>query len=256
MNLRYAAGTDVGVERQHNEDHFAVVAEERLFLVADGMGGHAAGEVAAQLAIDAITAFYRQGRASGAVEARESGAVRWSEQARLLAAVRSANQRVHQESSGHDEHHGMGTTIVVAVFEEDRVSLAHVGDSRIYRLRQGQLQQLTRDHSLLEELKRFTPGMTEAEEHAFQGKNVITRALGIHGTVDVATAQYGVEAGDQYLLCTDGLSGMVDDATMANVILGAGGLEEAVAQLIECANRAGGVDNITAVLIECVEETQ
>jgi protein phosphatase len=172
---------------------------------------------------------------------------------RLTVAIKLANLRIFEASSRDLRYKGMGTTCVSALISGERVYVAHTGDSRCYRVRDGAIAQLTRDHSLLEDYKEAKPDMTEEEEKAFPHKNVITRALGMRDNVDVAIQSHAIARGDMYLLCTDGLSGMVDDPKILEIVVAAGSLERAVGELVDAANRNGGVDNITALVIQCLE---
>jgi protein phosphatase len=231
------AGTDTGRQRRANED--AMLARAPLFVVADGMGGAQAGEVAARIAVDAFQ--------PGLGDASEP-------EAAMAALVQAANLRIHERSHSHAEQAGMGTTLTAAYVGAERVSIAHVGDSRAYCLRDGQLVRLTDDHSLVDELMRqgrLTP--EEAVEHP--QRSVITRALGPELAVDVDTSSYLGRAGDVYLLCSDGLTTMVGEDHLAAVLLAHPRLREAGEALIAAANEAGGRDNITVVLVR-LEEVQ
>lgn len=254
MKIRYAAKTDVGMKRGHNEDYFSLNEEERLFIVADGMGGHASGEVASKLAAETIGDFfkrtsidddstwpYKMDRSLSYVENR------------LVCAVKLANLRIFETSSREIRYKGMGTTLVSCLVCGDKLYVGHVGDSRAYRVRDGQITQLTRDHSLLEDYKEAKPDMTEEEERNFPHKNVITRALGMRETVQVDIRAHDIQSGDLYLLCSDGLSGMISDAKIAEIALKDEILERMVAELVDAANRNGGTDNVTSLLIQCFE---
>jgi PPM family protein phosphatase len=228
-----AALSHPGRRRRLNED--AYVVEPPLFAVADGIGGANAGEVASGLAAAAV---------------QESGNDGQSGEARVEALIAEANRRVFMRASEDREASGMGTTMTVALVEDDRVAFGHVGDSRAYLIRDGQLEQLTDDHSLVAELVRsgkLTP--EEAETHP--QRSVITRALGTDADVDVDTFSIPVELGDLFLLCSDGLTSMVDDETILDAVeKNRGDLEEAAKALVNAANRGGGEDNITVVFFE------
>jgi PPM family protein phosphatase len=227
---QYAA-TDTGRQRRANED--ALLARSPLFVVADGMGGAQAGEVASRMAVES----FQQGL---------EGAAR--PEAALAALVRAANSRIHERSHSHAEQAGMGTTLTAVYVGEDEVSVAHVGDSRAYCLRGGELQRLTDDHSLVDELirqGRLTP--EEAVEHP--QRSVITRALGPEGTVEVDTLSFPARDGDVYLLCSDGLTTMVGEEELTALLLANPRLRDAGEALIGAANSAGGRDNITVVLL-------
>jgi len=251
VRLRYAAKTDVGMKRAHNEDYFSLIEDEKVFLVADGMGGHACGEVASKLSGDVISEFYQHSKDMDATwPYRYDPALSYPEN-RMVAAVRLANARIFDAAQKNPNLRGMGTTIVGAMFVGDYVYVAHVGDSRCYRVSQDGIKQITRDHSLLEDYKDARPDMSEEEARNFPHKNVITRALGMRDTVVVDITKHEINDGDQFVLCSDGLSGMLDDKTIGRIVREATTLENAVAELIEQANRAGGTDNITAMLIQC-----
>jgi serine/threonine protein phosphatase PrpC len=222
-----------GRRRRHNED--AYVVQPPLFAVADGMGGAKAGEVASALAADAV---------------QESGNDGESGEARVAALIEEANRRVFRRASEDREASGMGTTMTVALVEGDEVAIGHVGDSRAYLIRDGRLEQLTDDHSLVAELVRsgkLTP--EEAETHP--QRSVITRALGTEADVDVDTFSVQSAPGDLFLLCSDGLTSMVDDETILDAVeRNRADLDQAAKALINAANRGGGEDNITVVFFE------
>jgi protein phosphatase len=253
MKIRYAAKTDVGMKRTHNEDYFSLIEDEQLFLVADGMGGHASGEVASKMAAETISEFYQR--------TREDEDVTWPYKMdrslsyvenRLVCAIKLANLRIFETSCRDIRYKGMGTTIVSTLVVGDKVYVGHVGDSRVYRIRENGINQLTRDHSLLEDYKEAKPDMTEEEERNFPHKNVITRALGMRETVQVDIRAHQIKSGDVYLLCSDGLSGMVPDDQILQITANAKSLERAVAELVDAANRNGGTDNVTTLMLQCL----
>ena len=253
MKIRYAAKTDVGMKRTHNEDYFSLIEDEQLFIVADGMGGHASGEVASKLSAETIGEFYQR--------TREDEDATWPYKMdrslsyienRLVCAIRLANLRIYEQASRDIRFKGMGTTIVTTLVCGDKIYLGHVGDSRVYRVRNGDIAQLTRDHSLLEDYKEAKPDMTEEEERNFPHKNVITRALGMRESVQVDVRAHQIQSGDVYVLCSDGLSGMITDPQIHNIVANAKSLERAVAELVDAANRAGGTDNVTVLLLQCL----
>jgi serine/threonine protein phosphatase PrpC len=253
MKIRYAAKTDVGMKRTHNEDYFSLIEDEQLFLVADGMGGHASGEVASKMAAETIGEFYQR--------TREDEDATWPYKMdrslsyvenRLVCAVKLANLRIFETSCRDIRYKGMGTTLVSCMVSGDKAYVGHVGDSRVYRIRGGAIQQITRDHSLLEDYKEAKPDMTEEEERNFPHKNVITRALGMRETVQVDIKAHQIQSGDLFILCSDGLSGMVPDEQILYVASNAKSLERAVAELVDAANRAGGTDNVTTLLLQCL----
>ena len=250
--IRYAARTDVGMKRAHNEDFFAVLEEDMLFIVADGMGGHAAGEVASQMAVDVMAEFFARSRDDDATWPYKLKPELSYAENRLVCGIRAANYRIFDTARSNISRKGMGTTIVAAHVAADAMYVAHVGDSRAYLIREQAIRQLTRDHSLLEDYRAAKPDLTPEEEANFPHKNVITRALGMRDEVEVDIRSEAIEDGDTFLLCCDGLSGMVDDPSMLAIIQQAGeDLEQATAALVDAANRAGGVDNITAILARC-----
>ena len=228
-------GTDTGRQRRANED--SMLARSPLFVVADGMGGAQAGEVASRLAIESF-----QHGLDDTTDAERS----------LAAYARAANVSIHERSQADAAHAGMGTTLTAVYVGAEEVAIAHVGDSRAYCLRDGELLRLTDDHSLVDELIRqgkLTP--EEAVEHP--QRSVITRALGPEPEVEIDTRSYRARDGDVYLLCSDGLTTMVPDAQLAEILLAHGRLRDAGEALIAAANEAGGRDNITVVLLR-VEE--
>jgi PPM family protein phosphatase len=250
MKIRYAGATHVGMKRTHNEDNFFLLAEENLYVVCDGMGGHASGEVASQMAVETLKNFFR--------DTREDAELTWPfkmdrsrryEENRLITGIKLANLRIHEASKRDTKFHGMGTTITATYFVEDGVYLAHVGDSRIYRIREGKLEQITEDHSLLNDYIKMKK-LTQAEIDNFPHKNVIVRALGMKESVKVDTWFDAPRSGDVFLLCSDGLSGEVADDKIIE-IYGAhsSDLQTACHELIQEANRNGGHDNITIVLV-------
>jgi len=253
MRLNVAGSTDVGLKRTHNEDAFLLLPEEQLYCVADGMGGHASGEVAARLAVEEMAEFFRlTGRDDEATWPFREDPARRQDENRVLAAVKLANLRIFERASSDERLRGMGTTLVCAHFDEGAgaVVVGHVGDSRAYLWRGGALRQLTEDHSLLNDYlkaRRLTPEEIESFPH----KNVIVRALGMKDTVEVDLVRLPLQEGDVVLLCCDGLSGMVPDERMADLIRQHLGDPKAAAQaLVDAANEAGGVDNITCVVAQ------
>ncbi len=229
------AGSDTGRQRRANED--SLLARAPLFVVADGMGGAQAGEVASRLAVESF-----QGGLQDAAEPEQE----------LATLARLANARIHELSHSHAEQAGMGTTLTAIYVGERDIAIAHVGDSRAYRLRDGELLRLTEDHSLVDELLRqgrLTP--EEAVEHP--QRSVITRALGPEGDVEVDTRSYTARDADVYLLCSDGLTTMLSEDRLAELLLAHDTLRDAGEALIAAANEAGGRDNITVVLLRLQE---
>jgi len=241
--------THVGRQRQHNEDAFLVAGDAKLFLVADGMGGHAAGEIASRIAVDSISEFILHTKEDDGTwpHAYDEHYSRTTN--RLMAAVRLANTRVLEAMKKDARLRGMGTTVVAAMADEENVSVAHVGDSRAYLIREGQLSRITNDHSWV--FEQVQAGMlTEAEAEKHPLRNVITRALGGALQVTPDASEIHAQPGDVFLLCSDGLTGMVPEPEILRIVTASNGdIEKACQQLIDLANERGGLDNVTAVLV-------
>jgi PPM family protein phosphatase len=233
--VEQAHRTDTGRQRNANED--AYLARGPLFAVADGMGGAQAGEVASRLAAESFEPVKRGEE---------------SPEAYLRAITRTANARIHRLAQADSSRSGMGTTLTAALVEDDEVSFAHVGDSRAYLLRDGELKLLTSDHSLVEELRR-QGRLTDEQAEDHPQRSIITRALGPEREVEVDTMTYQARPGDVYLLCSDGLTTMVREDRIAATLADAESLEEAVSSLVREANEAGGRDNITVVAFRLEE---
>ncbi len=244
--------TDVGLQREHNEDSFVVLKEYDLYVVADGMGGHRAGDVASKLATETISEFFRSTAQDDVTWPFHFDANLSEEENRLLTGIRVANRQIFERSTRSRDLHGMGTTVVGAMFSprKGRMYIGHVGDSRCYRIRGGQIQLLTRDHSLFNDYLLAMPDLTEEQRRELP-KNVITRALGMQDQVAVDLQHDESQAGDVYVLCSDGLSGMVTDEEILAIVQGAhtSSMQDAPKKLIERANERGGEDNVTAVVI-------
>jgi len=240
--------TDVGRKRTHNEDYFAVIETEHLYLVADGMGGHSSGEVASQMAINTISEFFQA--TSSDPEATwpyKMDKTRGYEENRLVTSIKLANRRIYEAAQREQRLHGMGTTIVALLCVQDQCLIGHVGDSRVYRLRGNTIEQLTEDHSLLNDYMKMK-SMTQEEVENFPHKNVIVRALGMKETVKVDAILDTPQPGDTYLMCSDGLSGQVSAEEMRDTILRNKDLKAATQALVDKANDSGGPDNITVLL--------
>jgi PPM family protein phosphatase len=233
--VEQAGRTDVGRQRTANEDSLAV--RPPLFAVADGMGGAKAGEVASAVAVEAV---------EGARESDQPA------EAQLADIVRAANRRIYDLAVADESRRGMGTTLTLAKVHGDEVSLAHVGDSRAYRMRDGELSQLTRDHSLVAELERSGQITAEAAEHHPQ-RSIITRALGPEPDVEVDTYTLAGREGDVFLICSDGLTSMISDDEVTSILRSAPSLDDAAEALIRSANQSGGKDNITVILFRLGE---
>jgi protein phosphatase len=246
-----AAGlTDVGLQREHNEDSYAVAEQHDLFVVADGMGGHQAGDVASRLATKAFIEFFDTVLSEEVTWPFAFDPTLTEEENRLVTGVRLGNRHINELSKSSIDHQGMGTTVVAALFSprRGRLYVAHVGDSRAYRIRQGRIEQITRDHSLVNDYLAAMPEMTD-EQRSELPKNVITRALGMQDQVQVDLGAFDAEPGDLYLLCSDGLSGMLEDDELCEIAQSDDDLDVACRHLIDSANEHGGEDNITAVLV-------
>jgi serine/threonine protein phosphatase PrpC len=244
--------THVGRQRQHNEDAFLVESTAGLFLVADGMGGHAAGEIASRIAVDSISEFILHTKEDDGTwpHAYDEQYTRTTN--RLMAALRMANQRVLEAMKKDARLRGMGTTVVACMADEEKMSVAHVGDSRAYLIRDNQLSRITNDHSWV--FEQVQAGMlTEAEAEKHPLRNVITRALGGALQVTPDASEIASQPGDVYLLCSDGLTGMVPENEILRLVTANNGdLKAACQQLIDAANERGGLDNVTAVLVRTV----
>ena len=242
LTIEFQAAIDPGRARSNNEDSVATDAAVSLAVLADGMGGYNAGEVASHMATSFIGT--ELGRWLGEAGSQASDAdVRRA----MDICVDNANRAIFNAANSNPQYAGMGTTLVLAVFRDDRLMLGHVGDSRCYRLRGGRLQQITRDHSLLQE--QIDAGLITPEQAAFSAnKNLVTRAVGVEDTVLLETHQHEVQPGDLYMLCSDGLSDMVDDAGLGQLLQAHASLQECAQALVDAANDAGGKDNISLIL--------
>ncbi len=254
MRIRHAARSDVGRKRDNNEDFFLVAAAHRLFAAFDGMGGHAAGEVASALAAEVIEGFFNlTAEDETAPWPFETDDQLGYDENRLITALRLANARIVEAATSDAGRKRMGTTVVAAQFvegEEGPLALvAHVGDSRAYLLREGKLRRLTTDHSLVEEWVRRGK-ITFEQSKAYAHKNAIIRALGMEQDVQVELHAHEPAAGDVFLLCSDGLPGMVTRAAMEAILVSASTLTEGAEELVQAANDNGGKDNVTVVLAQ------
>jgi PPM family protein phosphatase len=248
MRVRFSGATDVGRTRQHNEDAIYLPSDIRIGIVADGMGGHASGEIASRIAVETVADYYQR-------TAHEQP-LTWpykvdrdarADVNRMITSIMLANLEIYERAQRDASCKGMGTTVVAVHFLDDTLVVGHVGDSRVYLLRDGKLSQLTEDHSLINDyikMKRVTAEEAENWPH----KNVIVRALGMKETVQVDIIKETPRLGDCYLLCSDGLSGMLSDPQIAHVLQSETDLDRAVDLLIAGANEEGGNDNISVVL--------
>ena len=249
MTVTAAGLSDVGRKRKTNEDSFHIDPGRGLFIVADGMGGHAAGEVASRLAVDTIQEFLRMSDADSEItwpfEFDESLSAGGN---RIQAAIHLANREIVRHMQAQEDTRGMGTTVVTAVVADDSCFIGHVGDSRAYLIRNGTIRQLTRDHTFVnEQVERGFMSRAEAERHP--ARNILTRAVGSSEELHVDLVETKLVAGDRILLCSDGLSSMVEDEAILRTLQEQADLEEACRSLVALANDNGGWDNVTAVLI-------
>jgi protein phosphatase len=242
--------SDVGRVRKTNEDAFVADLDVSLFCVADGMGGHDAGEVAAALAIEAITAFIRR----SAIDTDFS----WPygidrnlsyDANRLRTAVHLANRKVFRTAESNDDYNGMGTTIVGALVDGNRLAVAHVGDSRLYVVRRGRIRQLTADDSWAATILAQDPRMTAADVARHPMRNVLTNVLGAREQVEVHLAEHELEPGDVVLLCSDGLHGTIDDTTIAQIATNQRDPHLAAREMVDAALDGGSRDNVTVLLV-------
>lgn len=255
LSTQAAGKTDVGVVRKNNEDNFGYDTRAGIYVVCDGMGGQAAGEVASKMAVDTVLKYFNQEEKGRGSEVFGRGFAEVSERANALAnAVQLANKAIREAAASESGKTGMGCTIVAVCVEGNLFSIAHVGDSRIYLVRKGAIQQLTTDHSLvMEQVRRGMITLEEAETCEMQ--NVIMRALGSEDSVEPDLADLSFEENDTLMLCSDGLSRYVKDTAMLELIGRSKHLEDACSALIEAAKSGGSDDNITCVLIRAVEQT-
>jgi PPM family protein phosphatase len=247
MIYQFYSHTDPGLTRDNNEDSVVFDAPTQLAVLADGMGGYNAGEVASGMA----TAFIKSelsrwlsqvGKTANAREVRRA----------LEICVDNANRSIFNAANSNPQYAGMGTTLVMSVCHEARIMVGHIGDSRCYRLRGEEFSQITKDHSLLQE--QMDAGLITPEQAAISlNKNLVTRALGVEDSVLLEVNEHRVEPGDIYLMCSDGLSDMVDDAGVAQILMSGDTTQQKAQNLIAAANAAGGRDNITVLLIEAGE---
>ena len=245
--IRVARMTDVGQLRDHNEDAVASDLAIGLVLLADGMGGYKAGEVASEIAVLIVTSSISESMQNKQTLLRP-GKTRLPESEVLIEAVAKANAAIYQVSQEQQQCAGMGTTLVAGIFSDNKLIVGHIGDSRMYRLRGKTLTRLTEDHSLIQE--QINSGeLTEAQAKLSSNKNLVTRALGVDPKVELELHEHDVEVKDIYLLCSDGLTDLVADEQISMILLETGGnVEHAAVNLIRFANEMGGKDNISVVV--------
>jgi serine/threonine protein phosphatase PrpC len=252
--LEIASHTDPGMVRSHNEDSIASIAEKGLVVLADGMGGYNAGEVASGMATTVLTTELRQLLEVHAPHEVDPKSGQKVAQKMLQEQVAKTNTSIYQAAQSQSQYAGMGTTLVVALFYDNKMMVAHIGDSRLYRMRGDEFGQVTKDHSLLQE--QIDAGMiTKEQAKHSSNKNLVTRALGIDPAVEAEIHEYDTQPGDIYLLCSDGLSDMVSDEDMCTALQALGAnLKLAAQQLVQMANDNGGRDNISVILIKILRE--
>jgi serine/threonine protein phosphatase PrpC len=250
MNYEFCLRTDPGLTRENNEDSVTLDDETQLAILADGMGGYSAGEVASGMATTFIKSelgrwLSQAGRQANAREVRRA----------MEICVDNANRSIFNAANFNPHYSGMGTTLVVGVFQDGRLILGHIGDSRCYRLRGDDFTQITKDHSLLQE--QMDAGLITPQQAATSNnKNLVTRALGVEDAVLLEVNEHRVDAGDIYLMCSDGLSDMVDDDGIARILGSNASLQEKAVQLIAAANANGGRDNISVLLAQAGTDTR
>ncbi len=254
MKFEYCATTDRGLVREKNEDNLVVLPEARIFVVADGMGGHVGGEVASFTTVDTIRKYYEtldsleEDKSTGAESVKEALGLRTKGEAHLFEAIEQANMAVYEEGLLLDPVHGVGTTIAAGYLHGSTMFILYSGDSRVYRLRQGRLKQITEDHSLLNKyLKEKKISAKEAEY--FPYKNVILQALGLTPNCQAEVRRVRVQPGDLYLFCTDGLTDMVHDRDIQDALNNINDINEQCSTLVDMALAAGGMDNITVLIV-------
>jgi protein phosphatase len=248
--LQASAVSDVGRVRKTNEDAFIVDRDVSLFAVADGMGGHDAGEVASALAIEAVSAFI--GRSAHTTDFSWPYGIDRSlsyDANRLRTAIHLANRRIHRTAESNDDYGGMGTTIVAALMIGSRMAIGHVGDSRLYLFRRGSAEQLTDDDSWAATILAQDPHIDPADIAKHPMRNVLTNVLGAREHVDVHLSEHDLVQGDIVLLCTDGLHGILDDQALASIVTGQSDLQLAARLLVDTALERGSRDNVTALLV-------
>lgn len=249
VEIEFGASSDIGRVRENNEDSFRAAPEINLFVLSDGMGGQSSGEIASRLASETVITHCREAAGNPALPFLGSMTEGASECGnRLASAFRLANHTVHQAAQANTTLRGMGATLVAVMFSEERVNIAHVGDSRAYRLRSGRLEALTQDHSFVAEQVRVGR-MTEQEAQNSNLQNVLLRAVGVEEEVDVDLNEELFAGDDVLLLCSDGLTKELSDTQIAAVLANEEDADAAARQLVKLANDAGGNDNITVIVL-------
>jgi PPM family protein phosphatase len=256
LHIQAGARTDLGRVRKNNEDFYAIEPALQLYVLSDGMGGEAHGEVASQLAVQTILTHCKQAENSRATPIFGESSPDVSERTnRLASAIHLANRKVFEAAASNPEQSGMGATIVAAWIDAQRLSIAHVGDSRAYLLRAGSMEQLTADHSLVAEKVRVGI-LTPQEADASEMQSVLTRAVGTSSSVEVDTDEQALLVGDFVLLCSDGLTRMVTDPEIASTLLTSTSAQESADRLVDLANENGGADNISVIVLRVDEKSE
>ncbi len=250
LHLEAAAATDAGQVRESNEDVYGIYLDQRLFAVADGMGGKSAGEIAARIGIDTLEAFCRDNRYTTPTSWPYPADPKVSRSVNLLrVGLKVANRQVIDESRKDPSWYRMAATVAALTFDEDQLIAGHAGDVRIYRFRRGAVARLTRDHSVAEEMRAAQPNLTAEQLRALINRNVITKALGTRPELEPTVYLNSYLDGDTYLICSDGLWNCVPDDAISAIVSGEPDLEAACHSLIDAANRSGAPDNVTALLV-------
>jgi PPM family protein phosphatase len=256
LHIQAGARTDLGRVRKNNEDFYAIEPALHLYVLSDGMGGEAHGEVASQLAVQTILTHCKQAENSRTTPIFGESSPDVSERTnRLASAIHLANRKVFEAAASNPEQSGMGATIVAAWIDAQRLSIAHVGDSRAYLLRAGSMEQLTADHSLVAEKVRVGI-LTPQEADASEMQSVLTRAVGTSSSVEVDTDEQALLVGDFVLLCSDGLTRMVTDPEIASTLLTSTSAQESAERLVDLANENGGADNISVIVLRIDEKSE
>ncbi len=251
--IKFYGLTDTGLHRDHNEDTIGSNEDIALAVLADGMGGHRCGEIASAISVNTILEFTKKKIKQLTVNDIDKNTGTNIHSMVIRDAIRLANENVYNSAQSNKQYHGMGTTIVVALFYDNHVTVAHVGDSRLYRLRDNQLEQITQDHSYIQELLDcgiYNPEQAKNSKY----KNLITSAIGIDKTIQVEIQEHSTKIGDIYLLCSDGVSDMIDDELIKSILItNSNDLEIGAAKIIQSANKNGGKDNISALLAKPIK---
>lgn len=251
--LQITGITDEGLVRDHNEDSIGSDAALGILVLADGMGGHKGGEVASAIAVDLILKSLRESLPEIAAGQTDENTGYSLESMAVESAIKNANLKIFEAAQNNSKYEGMGTTVVVLVFYDNRITIAHVGDSRLYRMRDQSLEQMTRDHTLLQELvdRGF---YTKKEANESLNKNLVTRAVGVNPTVDIDLLEDVALLDDLYLLCSDGLTDMIDDGLIEHIQLNhKNNLEKMNEELIKQAKDHGGKDNVSVMLAQVLK---